>query len=106
LTWYTRLPPLSTVHQVLERASRQIPPQLPRVPTRHRRSGRVIPLQAAGKGNPPRILQKIPDAQIATAISLRSHSGPLRHQWSSVRRPVQSLHQGSIQEPTGAIPTV
>jgi hypothetical protein len=59
----------ATVHRVLERASRQVLAQLSRVPTRYRRPGRVIPLQAAGKGNPSRVLQEIPDAQIATAIS-------------------------------------
>jgi hypothetical protein len=52
----------ATVDRVLERASRQIPAQFPRIPARHRCTGRVIPLQAAGKENPSRILQKIPDA--------------------------------------------
>jgi hypothetical protein len=59
----------ATVNRVLEGTSRQVPAQFPRISGRHRCTGLVIPLQAAGKGNPSRILQKIPDAQIATAIS-------------------------------------
>jgi hypothetical protein len=52
----------ATINRVLEGTSRQVPAQFPRIPARHKRTGRVIPLQVAGKGNHSRILQKIPDA--------------------------------------------
>jgi hypothetical protein len=42
----------ATFNRDVEGASRQVPTEFPRIPTRHRCIGRVITLQAAREGNP------------------------------------------------------
>jgi hypothetical protein len=51
----------ATIDRVLQGTSRQVPTQFLGIPARHKCIGQVIPLQAARKGNPSLILQKISD---------------------------------------------
>jgi hypothetical protein len=49
------------------------------------------------------VLSQVPDSQVTTAIGRRPHRDPLRHQWPSGWRPIQSLHQGPTQKHPRAI---
>jgi hypothetical protein len=86
------------VHRLLERTPRQVSAQLPRVPTRYRRLGRAITLQAAREGSPPGVLPQVPNSQVTTAIGRQPHRDTLHHQWPSGWRPIQSLHQRPTQK--------
>jgi hypothetical protein len=56
------------VYRLLEKSLGQISAQLPRVPTRHRRLGRTVTLQADGKRDSVGVLSQVPDPQVTTAF--------------------------------------
>jgi hypothetical protein len=94
------------VHRLLERTPGQVSAQLPRVPTRYRRFGRAITLQAAREGNSMGVLPQVPDSQVTTTIGRRPHRDTLRHQRPLGWRPIQSLHHGPTQKSPRAISAV
>jgi hypothetical protein len=58
----------SVVHRLLEKSPGQISAQLPGVPPKYRRLGRIVTLQATGEGNLAGVLPQIPDPQVTTAF--------------------------------------